>query len=97
LPFGARGAYNCRMTLFIVVLIGFGVGYVVGRRATNTDPRREQVLALFGSGPEVSNDTVETALGVSDATATRMLDELEKSGDIVQVGDTGRGVTYRLK
>lgn len=85
------------MTNLIALLVGLGIGYWLGLRAGQSDPRRDQVLALFGSGAEVSNDTVESALGVSDATATRMLDELEKAGEIVQVGDTGRGVTYRRK
>jgi len=37
---------------------------------------------------------VENLLLVSDATATRYLDELEKEGKIKQVGKTGKGVFY---
>ena len=34
---------------------------------------------------------------VCDETATRYLDALEAEGKIEQVGDTGRGVSYRKK
>jgi Fic family protein len=85
------------MTWFIFLLIGFGVGYYFGRRAAMGDPKLKQVLALFDGGGEIFNDQVQTALGVSDATATRYLDELEKTGKIIQVGSTGRGVIYRKK
>jgi len=62
-----------------------------------SDAARTKTLALFTDGKEISNDDVQRALGVSDATATRYLDALEKSGDIVQVGTTGRGVVYRKR
>ncbi|MFH1759123.1 MAG: winged helix-turn-helix domain-containing protein [Patescibacteria group bacterium] len=45
----------------------------------------------------ITNNEIEELLGVSDATATRYLDELEKNGDIVQKGATGRGVYYTLR
>lgn len=45
---------------------------------------------------EVANDDVERLLGVSNSTAERYLNDLEKRGHLVQVGTTGRGVTYRL-
>lgn len=44
---------------------------------------------------KISNDEVEKLLHVSDATATRYLEVLEKEGKIKQVGKTGRGVTYQ--
>ncbi len=66
-------------------------------RQANVRAAHEKVMALFDAKSEITNDDVQKALGVSDATATRYLDELEKSGDIVQVGSTGRGVTYRKK
>jgi len=49
------------------------------------------VLNMKGT---ITNKDVEKLLGVSDATATRYLDELEKKGLLRQVGDTGRGVFY---
>lgn len=45
---------------------------------------------------EVSNDDVQKFLGVSDATATRYLDELEAEGKVESFGETS-GTKYRLK
>ena len=86
------------MTWFIFLLVGFGVGYWMGKHAeAGSIPRRKRVLALFDGRTEVFNDQVQTALGVSDAIATRYLDEVEKEGKIIQVGSAGRGVIYKKK
>jgi len=55
---------------------------------------KSKILELFDKRNEVSNDDVEKLLGVSDATATNYLEELEKEGKIIQQGDSGRGVFY---
>ena len=55
----------------------------------------EEVMAYFNSHDAVTNDEVEKMLNISDATAERYLDELEKQGKITQVGKTGRQVTYK--
>jgi len=57
----------------------------------------EKVLDLFKDHPQMTNEIVTGALGVSDATAVRYFDELEKQGRIEQVGKTGQNVSYRLK
>lgn len=57
----------------------------------------DKVMEMFSPGRELTNDDVEKALGVSDATATRYLDKLEKEDKIVQIGKEGRFVKYRLK
>lgn len=46
---------------------------------------------------KITNNDVEKMLGVSDATATNYLEELEQEGKIVQQGKTGRSVFYTLK
>ncbi len=46
--------------------------------------------------PKIRNNDVEKLCGVSDATATRYLDELEKEGKIRQIGTVGHTVYYRL-
>jgi len=51
-------------------------------------------MELFAKQTEITNDEVEKHLHVSDATATQYLAELEKRGEIRQVGTTGRGVKY---
>ena len=43
---------------------------------------------------KITNDEVEKLLHVSDATATRYLDMLEKEGKIRQEGKTGKYVVY---
>ena len=57
---------------------------------------KDRILRLFGTQNEIRNDDVEKLLGVSDATATNYLEELEKEGKIAQQGDTGRGVIYTI-
>lgn len=45
----------------------------------------------------ISNDEIEKILNVSNATAERYLDELEKEGLLEQVGQIGQGVYYKVK
>lgn len=54
----------------------------------------EKIRVLFAERKRLANNEVEKFLGVSDATATRYLDELEKEGFIRQVGRTGKHVYY---
>lgn len=46
---------------------------------------------------ELANSDIREALGISERSVVRYLDELEREGKVEQVGSTGRGVTYRLK
>ncbi|OGE76521.1 MAG: hypothetical protein A3C85_03800 [Candidatus Doudnabacteria bacterium RIFCSPHIGHO2_02_FULL_48_21] len=57
----------------------------------------EKVLDLARTKGQVGNDDVEQALQISNATAERYLDELESIGKLIQIGKTGRNVTYKLK
>ena len=45
----------------------------------------------------VTNNDIEKLLGVSNATAERYLNELEKEGLLEQVGQIGQGVHYVVK
>jgi len=54
----------------------------------------DAILDLFAKQTNLTNDEVEKLLHVSDATATRYLETLEKEGKIKQVGKTGKGVKY---
>jgi len=60
---------------------------------------KEKSASAQGSGETmgVSNEEIRKHLGVSRRSTVRYLDELEKEGNVEQVGDIGRGVTYRLK
>ena len=54
----------------------------------------DAILDLFAKQTNLTNNEVEKLLHVSDATATRYLETLEKEGKIKQVGKTGKGVSY---
>ncbi len=55
---------------------------------------KQKVLQSIEMQKSITNDAVQNLLGVSDATATRYLDELEKEGKIKQVGAMGGYVYY---
>lgn len=56
----------------------------------------QQILDYMLQNREIDNQRVQMLLHVSDSTAERYLDELEKSGKLVQIGKTGQSVTYRI-
>ncbi len=60
------------------------------------EERKQKILEFFEQKPEITNNDIEELLGVSDATATNYLDELQKEGKITQNGNTGRGVFYTI-
>lgn len=92
----------------IGILIGFAVGWwVITRRAKRTenkfDDRSEQKeenlerLRDYVKGKEsVTNDDVEKLLKVSNPTATRYLNELERDGLLKQEGKTGKYTHYNV-
>ncbi|MEK7635352.1 MAG: DUF3796 domain-containing protein [Patescibacteria group bacterium] len=53
-----------------------------------------KILNYFNGREKVTNDEVQSLLGVSDATTENYLDQLEKEGKIVQMGKTGSKVYY---
>jgi len=57
----------------------------------------EKILKFIQENQKITNNDVEKLLEVSDATAERYLDKLEKEGKLNQVGATGQGVYYILK
>ena len=58
---------------------------------------REKIVAYLEAHNEITNEKVEELTGVSDATATRYLQELENEGRITQIGTVGRNVQYRKR
>ncbi len=54
----------------------------------------DRIMTLFAKRTNITNDEVEKFLHVSDATATRYLEILEKENKIKQSGKTGKGVMY---
>jgi len=93
------------LVFIIVGIVGVVVGMYLARKTSSTvveqtkptDERTEKIVALLGENEKITNNDVEKLFGVSDATATRYLDELEKEGVLSQVGEGGRGVYYIVK
>lgn len=67
------------------------------KRKEEVEKTKGEILEMLAEKNEITNDEVEKALGVSDATATNYLQELENEGKLEQVGKEGRFVHYRLK
>ena len=98
------------MTQFIIFLIiglgGIVVGYyfavrrktrdAVDKRSVEKQENLRKVREYAAGKQEVTNDEIEKLLNVSDATATRYLDELEREGVLKQIGRTGRFVRYKI-
>ncbi len=74
-----------------------GIATHVEKQQRDKQSRKEKILMMIGEKGSVTNDDIEKALGVSDASATNYLQELEHEGKIEQVGERGRFVSYRLK
>lgn len=70
-----------------------GVG-LMEKQAQEKEGNRKKILDLLKKETRLTNNQVQELLGVSDATATRYLDELEKEGRVRQVGSEGRSVYY---
>lgn len=64
------------------------------KRIEQKEEHKKKILEILNGGQKVTNNHIQNALGVSDATATRYLDELEKEGKVKQVGKEGRSVYY---
>lgn len=64
---------------------------------TKKKENKEKALEFIRNKGEVGNDDIREYLGVSRRSVARYLDELEMEGKVEQIGDIGRGVTYRSK
>jgi predicted HTH transcriptional regulator len=53
-----------------------------------------KIMRLYDSKPHLTNEDVQKLLRVTDRTARRYFDELEKENRVKQVGEVGRGVFY---
>ncbi len=63
-------------------------------REKEREVNKQKILNLLEEKIKIANDDIQKLLSVSDATATRYLDELEKDGQIKQVGQVGHYVYY---
>lgn len=67
-----------------------------GRKAVQEriERRKVRIMERAERKGKITNDDVEDLFCISDSTARKYLDELEKSGLLTQHGDSGRGVYY---
>ena len=65
----------------------------VEERRANIE-KLEKFVAQKSASDKITNDEVQKLLKVSDATAERYLQELEKNGLIKQYGEVGKDVYY---
>lgn len=67
---------------------------LIARQAREKERNKRSILGILETQSPLTNNHIEQLLGISDATATRYLEELEKEGRVRQVGGTGSGVHY---
>lgn len=67
---------------------------LIEKQAKEKVANKEAILGLLETQGKLTNNHIEMMLGISDATAERYLNELEKEGKVKQVGDIGSGVYY---
>lgn len=95
------------LVLIIVALAGIALGMYIARRNANAGfiakqmeqkgENKQKILAFVREHGKIQNNDVEKLVGVSNATAERYLDELEKEGKLTQHGVIGQGVFYTPK
>ena len=92
------------MAYLIILFIGFVLGWIfastkhkvsfISKQKKQKELGKESIYELLETNYPLTNNDVESMLGISDASATRYFDELEKEGKVRQVGKTGRHVYY---
>ncbi len=65
------------------------------KRKKEREENKQKILKLLKEKGRLENDDVQRLLNVSDATAERYLNELEKDGLVKQVGEVGHAVYYK--
>ena len=91
----------------ITALAGIALGMYLARRNATAGfiakqmeqkaENKEKILAFVQEHGKIQNNNVEKLAGVSNATAERYLNELEKEGKLTQHGTIGQGVFYTPK
>ncbi len=95
------------LLLIIVALAGIALGMYIARRNATVGfiakqmetkaENKQKILAFVQEHGKIQNNDVEKLAGVSNATAERYLDELEKEGKLIQHGTIGQSVFYTTK
>jgi predicted transcriptional regulator len=75
---------------------GMSVSHLSRAQIKEKNEHRQKILDFLKDKGRASNNDIERLLMISDATATRYMQELEQDKLIRQVGITGRFVYYEL-
>ena len=94
------------LIILVVASIGIALGMYISRRGrtgfiskqmeTKVE-NKQKILAYLQEHGKIQNNDVEKLTRVSNATAERYLNELEKEGKLTQNGTIGQNVFYSLK
>ena len=91
------------LLLFLAILLGIALGIFLARHrrgglmSQQTERKaknKELILKYIQANGKIQNNDAEKLVGVSNATAERYLNELEKEGKITQHGTIGKSVFY---
>ncbi len=61
-----------------------------------TEWRKIKILDFLSKHETITNNQTESLLKISNSTAYRLLEDLEREGKIIQIGKTGKDVYYLL-
>lgn len=90
----------------LTALAGIALGMFLARRgrsglisqqSARKTENKQKILVFLQMNERIHNNDVEKLTGVSNATAERYLNELEKEGKLIQNGTIGKAVFYSLK
>lgn len=95
------------LVLIVIALVGIALGMYLARQNANAGfiakqmeqkaENKQKILTFLQEHGKIQNNDVEKLAGVSNATAERYLDDLEKEGKLTQHGEIGQNVFYTLK
>ncbi|MFA5745088.1 MAG: DUF977 family protein [Candidatus Paceibacterota bacterium] len=97
------------MNYFILILVALagiafgmylarrGKGDLISEQVEQKAENKKKILAFVQEHGKIQNNDVEKLAEVSNATAERYLNELEKEGKLTQHGNIGQGVLYTVK
>lgn len=97
------------LVLIIVGILGIAIGMYIARRKgsgasgliaeqeTRKTENKQKILAFVQEHGKIQSNDVEKLVAVSNATAERYLNELEKEGSLTQHGTIGQSVFYTPK
>lgn len=91
------------LPLLVVAILGIALGMFLAHRRKSSliseqterkAKNKELILKYIQANGKIQNNEAEKLVGVSNATAERYLNELEKEGQITQHGTIGKSVFY---